>query len=57
MKDASGTTATLVAGAAGEAFKNVGYDIFERLTTTAIKAIRTNWWTCCVAALTRSRCA
>ncbi|WP_082151067.1 GIY-YIG nuclease family protein [Chromobacterium sp. LK1] len=40
MKDASGTTATLVAGAAGEAFKNVGYDIFERLTTTAIKAIK-----------------
>ncbi|BAK77585.1 hypothetical protein NH8B_2792 [Pseudogulbenkiania sp. NH8B] len=29
-----------MAGAAGEAFKNVGYDIFERLTTTAIKAIK-----------------
>lgn len=40
MKDASGVTTTLVAGAAGEAFKNVGYDIFERLTTTAIKAIK-----------------
>lgn len=40
MKDASDGTATLVAGAAGEAFKNVGYDIFERLTTTAIKAIK-----------------
>lgn len=40
MKDSSGATATLVSGAAGEAFKNVGYDIFEQLTTTAIKAIK-----------------
>ncbi len=40
MKDSSGTTVKLVSGAAGEAFKNVGYDIFEQLTTTAIKAIK-----------------
>ena len=40
MKEASGAAAKLAAGAAGEAFKNVGYDIFERLTTTAIKAIK-----------------
>ncbi|KIP87088.1 hypothetical protein SN15_03910 [Stenotrophomonas maltophilia] len=40
IKDAAGTAASLAAGAAGEAFKNVGFDVFERLTTTAIKAIR-----------------
>ncbi|QBR42913.1 GIY-YIG nuclease family protein [Stenotrophomonas indicatrix] len=40
LKDAAGSAATLVVGAAGEAFKNVGYDLFERLTTTAIKAIK-----------------
>ncbi|VVP25236.1 MULTISPECIES: GIY-YIG nuclease family protein [Pseudomonas] len=40
IKDTSGATISLAAGAAGEAFKNVGYDIFERLTTTAIKAIK-----------------
>ncbi len=45
MKDASGTTAALAKGATVEAVKNVGYDIFERLTTTAIKAIKTSWWT------------
>jgi hypothetical protein len=40
MKDAASGTARLVAGAAGEAMKNVGFDIFERLTTTSIKAIK-----------------
>ena len=40
MKDASGETASLVMGAAGEAFKNVGYDLVERLTTATIKAIK-----------------
>lgn len=40
MKDSSGGTASLVIGAAGEAFKNVGYDLVERLTTTTIKAIK-----------------
>lgn len=40
IKDAAGNAASLAAGAAGEAFKNVGHDVFERLTTTAIKAIK-----------------
>lgn len=40
MKDASGGTTSLVAGAASEAMKNVGYDVIERLTTTTIKAVK-----------------
>lgn len=40
MKDASGGTATLVAGAAAEAMGNVGYDVIERLTTTTIKVVK-----------------
>lgn len=40
MKDASGSAASLAAAAAGEAFKNVGYDVFERVTVTAIKATK-----------------
>lgn len=40
MKDASGDTSSLVAGAASEAMKNVGYDVIERLTTTTIKVVK-----------------
>ncbi|VTU22328.1 Nuclease subunit of the excinuclease complex [Variovorax sp. PBL-H6] len=40
LKDASGTTASLVKGAAGEALKNVGHDVFQQLTTAAIKAVK-----------------
>ena len=40
MKDSSGTTASLVKGAAAEAFVNVGYDVVERLITTTIKAVK-----------------
>lgn len=40
IKDSSGDTSSLVAGAASEAMKNVGFDVIERLTTTAIKAVK-----------------
>lgn len=40
IKDRARTTATLAAGAGLEAAKNLGYDIFERLATTSIKAIK-----------------
>lgn len=40
MKDASGGATSLVVGAAGEAMKNVGYDVIERLTTTSIKVVK-----------------
>lgn len=40
MKDASGSATSLAVAAAGEAFKNVGYDVFERVTVTAIKATK-----------------
>lgn len=40
MKDASGDTKSLVAGAAFEAIKNVGYDVIERLTTISIKVVK-----------------
>lgn len=40
LKDASGGAASLVKGAAGEALRNVGYDVLERLTTTTIKAVK-----------------
>lgn len=40
MKDASGDTSSLVAGASSEAMKNVGYDVIERLTTTTIKVVK-----------------
>ncbi|NML44449.1 GIY-YIG nuclease family protein [Ramlibacter sp. G-1-2-2] len=40
LKDASGSTASLAKGAAGEAFKNVGYDVLERLANAAIKAVK-----------------
>jgi len=40
LKDASGDTSRLVVGAAGEAFRNIGFDVFERLTTTSIKVIK-----------------
>lgn len=41
LKDASGGTASLMQGAAGEALKNAGYDVLERLITTTIKAVKT----------------
>lgn len=40
LKEASDSTASLVQGAAGEALKNVGYDVLERLTVTTIKAVK-----------------
>jgi hypothetical protein len=40
LKDASENTSSLVAGAASEAMKNVGYDLIERLTTTTIKSVK-----------------
>lgn len=40
MKDASGSTASLAMGAAAEAAKNAGYDLFQRLSTTIIKAVK-----------------
>lgn len=40
IKDASNSTTSLVAGAASEAIGNVGYDLIERLTTTAIKSVK-----------------
>lgn len=40
LKDASGSTASLVKGAAGEALSNVRYDVLERLTTATIKAVK-----------------
>lgn len=40
MKDASGGATSLMVGAAGEAMKNVGYDVIERLTTTSIKVVK-----------------
>lgn len=40
LKDSLDSTASLVKGTAGEALKNVGYDLFERLTSTTIKAVK-----------------
>lgn len=40
MKESAHSTARLIAGAGGEALKNVGFDLIERLTTTSIKAIK-----------------
>lgn len=40
MKDAASSAARLAVMATGEAFKNVGYDVFERVTVTAIKATK-----------------
>ncbi|WP_158782727.1 GIY-YIG nuclease family protein [Pantoea sp. BAV 3049] len=40
MKDALKSAGTLAAGAAKEAAYNVGWDVFERLTTTMIKALK-----------------
>ncbi len=40
LKDASGGVGSLAWGAGKAAAANVGYDLFERLTTTSIKAIK-----------------
>jgi len=40
VKDASGSTTSLAKGAAVEGAKNVGYDVFERLATAVIKAVK-----------------
>lgn len=40
MKDRLENTTALLKGAAGEAFKNAGFDVLHRVTTTAIKAVR-----------------
>jgi hypothetical protein len=40
MKNASGSTATLIIGAGGEAIKNVGFNLVEQLTTVTIKGIK-----------------
>ncbi len=40
MKDASGSTASLVKGAATEAAANVGWNVLETLITTCIKALK-----------------
>lgn len=40
MKDRLENTTALLKGATGEAFKNAGFDVLHRVTTTAIKAVR-----------------
>lgn len=40
MKDASGSTGSLAAGAAKEAAVNVGWNVFEQLATALIKALK-----------------
>ncbi|AUP76695.1 hypothetical protein CWS02_14105 [Enterobacter sp. EA-1] len=40
MKDKLDSAATLAVGAAKEAALNVGWDVFERLATTMIKALK-----------------
>ncbi|WP_310369716.1 hypothetical protein [Rhodoferax ferrireducens] len=40
MKDRLENTTELLKGAAGEAFKNAGFDVLHRVTTAAIKAVR-----------------
>ena len=40
MKDSSGSPATIAVGAATEAVKNVGWGVFEQLTTELIKALK-----------------
>jgi hypothetical protein len=40
MKNRLESTTELLKGAAGEAFKNVGFDVLHRVTTTAIKAVK-----------------
>lgn len=40
MKDRLENTTELLKGAAGEAFKNAGFDVLHRVTTTAIKAVK-----------------
>jgi hypothetical protein len=40
LKEASGSTASLARGAAGEALKNVGHDVLERVAAAAAKAVK-----------------
>lgn len=40
LKESSGSTGSLVMGATGEAAKNVGFDVLERLTTAIVKAVK-----------------